>query len=203
MGDLRPRRRHEEAKGTEAATSCSSGPSASRAASRCARTIRSAPPACSSVSSRSAREPARRSSSQRRVSTTCRYGASIRASRACLAAPAVERARAAAREGEATDLDLVEHLLDERGLRRRGGGGGERRAARQRRDDRLSRRVPAEAIEAQVRLEQAGDPALEDARAGRARPRGSRSGRTTRRSDWATARGNSDENASSPSSSGW
>ena len=80
------------------------------AASRCVPTICSAPPSARSVVSRRTREPARRSSSQSRVMTSWRYGASIRRRRARPAPPGAGRAARTCR------LDLVQHRVDERRL---------------------------------------------------------------------------------------
>ena len=62
---------------------------------------------------------------------------------------------AGAPERDAADLDLVEDLLDERGLGRDRVVRVERGVPLERLDDRLARRVAAEAVEPQIRLEQA------------------------------------------------
>ena len=63
-----------------AAMSFCSGSSSSSAPSRCSSTMCCAPPSRSRVSARSVSDPSARSSSQIRCMTSCRYGASIRAS---------------------------------------------------------------------------------------------------------------------------
>ena len=77
VDDPRPRRRDQLVQ-HRAATARSPSPRALIASSRCLRTIRSAPPRLSSVSSRSTCECCRCSSAQRRDITSCKNGVSTR-----------------------------------------------------------------------------------------------------------------------------